>query len=33
MSFEPIPPTDIPWEATNRGTHYGVWGADIFAVT
>ena len=28
----PSPP-DIPCEATNQGTHYGVWGADAFAVT
>ena len=27
----PSPP-DIPCEATNQGTHHGVWGADAFAV-
>jgi hypothetical protein len=28
----PSPP-DIPCGATNQGTHHGVWGADVFAVT
>ena len=28
----PSPP-DTPGEATNQGTHHGVWGADVFAVT
>jgi hypothetical protein len=24
---------DLPWEATNQGTHHGVWDADAFTVT
>jgi hypothetical protein len=24
---------DLPCGATNQGAHYGVWGADAFAVT
>jgi hypothetical protein len=24
---------DLPCGATNQGTHYGIWGADAFAVT